>query len=330
MLVHIPKSQESGPQGGPVTVPSPTGRAGRPRGRPEVRAGRLSGVNWAPRPIVSAAWLRERLATGEKGPVVVDVRCNLVDPSWGRARYLEGHLPGAVFADTDRDLSVGKTGANGRHPLPSVARIAEVFGRLGIGPDSAVVAYDDAAGMFAARLWWMLRYLGHTRAAVLDGGLAAWIEAGGALHAGEATRPACQFVARPVTGMAVGVAEVEAGLARHAHLLVDARESVRWRGEREPIDPVAGRIPGAKNHLWKKNLAADGRFEAPERLRGKFAGLTAARDGRRIVCYCGSGLTAAHNALALELAGVEDVAVYSGSWSEWCSDPARPVERGPG
>ena len=287
-------------------------------------------MNRGPRPIVSAAWLRERLATENPGLVVVDVRCNLMDPAWGRARYLEGHLPGAVFADTDQDLAARKTGTNGRHPLPSVARITEVFGRLGIGPDSAVVAYDDASGIFAARLWWMLRYLGHPRAAVLDGGLAAWVEAGGSLDAGEATRPPRQFVPRPVTGMAVGVAEVEAGLARCAHLLVDARESVRWRGGREPIDPVAGRIPGAKNHHWKKNLAADGRFEAPERLRGKFASLTSGRNGRRIVCYCGSGLTAAHNALALELAGVEDVAVYSGSWSEWCADPARPVERGPG
>lgn len=286
-------------------------------------------MNGLPQPIVSAAWLRERLEAGDPNLVAVDVRANLMDPAWGRARYLEGHLPGAVFADSDRDLSEQKTGTNGRHPLPGVGRIAEVFGRLGIGAGSVVVAYDDVSGMFAARLWWMLRYLGHVQAAVLDGGLAAWTEAGGALRPGEETRPARRFVPRPNQGMAVGVAEVATGLSKRSHLLVDAREPARWRGDQEPIDPVAGRIPGARNHLWRQNVAPDGRFRPPEELRRHFDPLVTARNDRRIVCYCGSGLTAAHNALALELAGVRDVAVYSGSWSEWCADPARPIERGP-
>lgn len=282
-----------------------------------------------PQPIVSAAWLRARLGAADPQLVVVDVRCNLMDPAWGRARYLEGHLPGAVFADTDRDLSAEKTGTNGRHPLPSVARIAEVLGRLGIGPDSLVVAYDHVSGMFAARFWWMLRYLGHPAAAVLDGGLSAWLDAGGALSEGEEVQPARTFVPHAATGMAVGIAEVEAGLAAREHLLLDAREAVRWRGEQEPIDPVAGRIPGARNHLWKNNLADDGRFDSPDGLRARFAPVVTARRGRPIVCYCGSGLTAAHNALALALAGIEDVAVYSGSWSEWCANHRRPVEKGP-
>ena len=286
-------------------------------------------MNGVPQSIVSAAWLRERLAAGSSRLVLVDVRADLADPAWGRARYLEGHLSGAVFADMDRDLSAPKTGANGRHPLPTVERMAEVFGRLGIGPDSVVVAYDHASGLFAARLWWMLRYLGHAEAAVLDGGIGAWEEAGGPLTPGEETRSARRFVAKPVAGMAVGVAEVEAGLASGAHLLLDAREPVRWRGEREPIDPVAGRIPGARNHLWKRSLDADGRFRVPEDLRERLAAVTTCREGRRIVCYCGSGLSAAHNALALKRAGIHDVAVYSGSWSEWCADPARPIERGP-
>ena len=287
-------------------------------------------MNGVPQSIVSAGWLREQLAAGNSRLVLVDVRADLADPAWGRARYLEGHLPGAVFADMDRDLSAPKIGTNGRHPLPGVERMAEVFGRLGIGPDSVVVAYDHASGLFAARLWWMLRYLGHAEAAVLDGGIGAWMQAGGPLPPGEATRASRRFIPRPVAGMAVGVAEVEAGLTSGADLLLDAREPVRWRGEREPIDPVAGRIPGARNHLWKRSLDADGRFRAPEDLRERLDAVTIPREGRRIVCYCGSGLSAAHNALALELAGIHDVAVYSGSWSEWCADPARPIERGPG
>ncbi len=285
-------------------------------------------MNGVARSIVSATWLRERLAAPDSGLVLVDVRSDLKDPAWGRARYLDGHLPGAVFADTDRDLSAPKTGTNGRHPLPTVERMAEVFGRLGIGPDSVVVAYDHVSGLFAARLWWMLRYLGHGQVAVLDGGMDAWKQAGGSLVPGEETRTPRHFIAKPQAGMALGVAEVEAGLAGGAHLLVDAREPIRWRGEHEPIDPVAGRIPGARNHLWKANLGPGGRFRSPEDLREILGALTGDRAGRRIVCYCGSGLSAAHDALALELAGIEDVAVYSGSWSEWCADPGRPVERG--
>ena len=285
-------------------------------------------MNGVPQSIVSAAWLRERLAARDSRLVLVDVRSDLKDPDWGYARYLEGRLPGAVFADTDRDLSAPKTGTNGRHPLPTVERMAEVFGRLGIGPDSVVVAYDHASGLFAARLWWMLRYLGHREVAVLDGGMDAWEQAGGSLVPGEETRAARRFIPKPEPGMAIGVAEVEAGLRSGAHVLLDARERVRWRGEHEPMDPVAGRIPGSRNHLWKGNLDPGGRFRSPEDLRESLGALTGDRAGRRIVCYCGSGLSAAHNALALELAGIRGVAVYSGSWSEWCADPNRPVARG--
>ena len=273
-------------------------------------------------PLVSAAWLAERVSA--PAVAVVDVRFRLFEPRWGRAQYLAGHIPGAVFADIEEDLSAKPDGSNGRHPLPSVPAMAAVFSRLGIGDETTVIACDDASGMSAARLWWMLRYLGHRRAALLDGGIPAWIGAGGSLRPGAETRPAGTFTPRTVPEMAADVDEVAAG----KDLLLDARESARWRGETEPIDPVAGRIPGARNHLWKDNLVADGRFLAPEELARRFAPLAAERRGRRIVCYCGSGLTAAHNALALTAAGLEGVAVYSGSWSEWCADPARPVETG--
>ena len=285
-------------------------------------------MSWLPGPVVAASRLQERIAAGDPDLLVVDTRCNLEDPAWGRARYLEGHLPGAVFADLDTELSGPRTGRNGRHPLPSRGRMTAVFGALGIGPRTTVVAYDDLSGMFAARLWWMLRYLGHRDAALLDGGLQSWRRAGGALESGEAPRTPATFAARPQERMRVDLEAVETSLEKGELLLLDAREAFRWRGEREPIDPVAGRIPGARNHPWQRNLAEDGRFLDPGRLRERFAPAAAASRGRRIACYCGSGVTAAHNALALNLAGIGPAAVYVGSWSEWSADPARPIERG--
>ena len=259
----------------------------------------------------------------------MDVQCRLTDPRWGRARYLDGHLPGAVFADMERDLSTEKTGTNGRHPLPSVARMAEVFGRLGIGAETVVCAYDEGSGMFAARLWWMLRHLGHERVTVLDGGLPAWLKAGGALRAGEEARAARTFVPKPVPERAADVRALEAGLGgvrtpaprrAGAGALARRDRALRSGGGTDPrrAEPLLAGEP-------RRGTAAS----APrDELRRRFAPLASEQGGRRIVCYCGSGLTAALNALALELAGLPRVAVYSGSWSEWCADPARPVERG--
>ncbi len=274
------------------------------------------------RPLVSAAWLKERLQHPDV--VVVDAQFHLPEPEWGRARYLEGHIPGAVFADVNEDLAAPRTGANGRHPLPSVEAMAQTFGRLGIGDGAVVVAYDSAGGMYAARLWWMLRYLGHDRVALLDGGLQAW---DGPLATGAERRPPARFTPRPIPAMSREGEAVAARLGKD--ILLDARESVRFRGEKEPIDPVAGRIPGARHRFWKANLDGDGRFRSPAELRAAFDRILADRRERPVVCYCGSGLTAAHNALALTLAGAPDVAVYSGSWSEWIADPGRPVATGP-
>ena len=284
-------------------------------------------------PLVSVEWLRERVyGPGDPDLLVVDVQFDLRDAGVGRDNYLERHIPRAVFADLERDLSAPKTGRNGRHPLPSVSAMADTFGRLGVGDETTVVAYDRSGGMFAARLWWMLHYLGHRRVALLDGGLDAWQGTGHEVHGGRVpTRPRV-FTPRPRPEFAVAVAEIEAdlrvGSASRDYLLLDAREPVRWRGETEPFDPVAGRIPGARNHLWKRNLDRKGAFLPAAELAQRFAPLAEDREGRRIVCYCGSGLTAAHNALALTLAGLDGVAVYSGSWSEWCADGTRPVETG--
>ncbi len=273
-------------------------------------------------PLVSAAWLQDHLE--DSGLVVVDTQFHLPEPEWGRARYGEGHIPGAVFADINEDLAAPRTGTNGRHPLPPVEAMAETLGQIGIGDGATVVAYDSAGGMYAARLWWMLRYLGHPRVALLDGGLGAW---DGPLATGEEHRPPARFSPRPIPEMARDVDAVASRLTNE--ILLDARESVRFRGEVEPIDPVAGRIPGARHRFWKANLDASGRFRKPAELRAAFDRILEDRQGRPVVCYCGSGLTAAHNALALTLAGVRDVAVYSGSWSEWIAAPERPVATGP-
>lgn len=282
-------------------------------------------------PLVSVEWLRERVyGPGDPDLLLVDVQFDLRRPEAGRANYLVRHVPGAVFADIERDLSAPKTGRNGRHPLPSVSAIAATFGRLGVGDETTVVAYDRSGGMYAARLWWMLRFLGHGRVALLDGGLDAWRDTGHDADGGWVTPGPRVFTPRPRPQSSAAVAEIEADLKRDGDsremLLLDARESARWRGETEPFDPVAGRIPGARNHLWKRNLDEHGAFHPAAELARRFAPLAEGRGERRIVCYCGSGLTAAHNALALTLAGFDGVAVYSGSWSEWCADPARPVE----
>lgn len=284
-------------------------------------------------PLVSVEWLREKVyGLGDPDLLLVDVQFDLRRPEAGRHDYQGMHLPGAVFADIERDLSAPKTGRNGRHPLPGVPAMAAAFGRLGIGDETTVVAYDRSGGMYAARLWWMLRSLGHRRAALLDGGLDAWRDTVHDVHGGCVTPSPRVFTPRPRPQFAAAVAEIETDLGKDPDLremlLLDAREPVRWRGETEPFDPVAGRIPGARNHLWKRNLDREGAFLPAAELARRFAPLADDRGGRRIVCYCGSGLTAAHNALALTLAGFDGVAVYSGSWSEWCANPARPVETG--
>ncbi len=247
--------------------------------------------------------------------------------TWGEAEYRRAHVPGARFVQVDRDLSAPKTGTNGRHPLPSIEAAAALFGRLGIDATKQVVAYDQGAGAYAARLWWMLRWLGHAAVAVLDGGFAVWTREGRPVTADVPAVVPASFIARP-TVPAVDVAAVAASLSSPSMLLVDARGRERFRGDVEPIDKVAGHIPGAINRPYTDNMTADGRFKPAAELRADFAALIGSRAPSAIVHTCGSGVTACHNLLAMEHAGLGGTRLYAGSWSEWSADPARPIARG--
>ena len=264
--------------------------------------------------------------------VVVDVRHDLAKPeAWGESQYRDGHVPGARFAHLDRDLSGGKTGSNGRHPLPTVEACADVFGRLGIDAKKQVVAYDQGPGMYAARLWWMLRWLGHDAVAVLDGGFAAWTREGRPVTAEVPQGRATTFIAR-APASTVTASDIAALVANDdatsGFVLLDARARERYRGDAEPLDPVAGHIPGALNRPYSENLDAEGRFKSTGALAGEFDAILAGRAARDVVHYCGSGVTACHNLLAMTHAGRPGARLYPGSWSEWCSDPRRPVARG--
>jgi thiosulfate/3-mercaptopyruvate sulfurtransferase len=259
----------------------------------------------------------------------VDVRHDLAQPDgWGEAEYRKGHVPGARLAHHDRDLSAPRTGRNGRHPLPTPEQAAKFFSGLGIDGSKQVVVYDQGSGAFAARAWWMLRWLGHDAVAVLDGGYARWTAEQRPVSTEVPTpAPAQLDVARVVpTVSATGVA---ASLPRHTLLLMDARAAERFRGETEPLDPVAGHIPGALNRPSSRNLKPDGTFRPARELRSEFESMLHGRPVEDVVHYCGSGVTACHNVLAMAVAGYPLTRVYPGSWSEWVSDPVRPVATGP-
>ena len=279
--------------------------------------------------LISAQALQTLIAGGQP-LVVLDASFDLTDAAAGERAYLAAHLPGALYVHLDRDLCGAKTGHNGRHPLPDRAAFAATVGRLGITPSTQVVVYDRQGAMFAARLWWMLRWLGHAPVAVLDGGLAAWQAVGGAVDSGAVHAKA--QAAYPVTAdpsplvRTVDADTLQTQLGRIS--LIDARAPERFRGEVEPLDAQAGHIPGAHNRFFKDNLAADGCFKSPEALRAELLPLIGARPASEVVHQCGSGVTACHNLLAMEVAGLEGAALYAGSWSEWSADPLRPVARG--
>ena len=275
--------------------------------------------------LVAAAELAHNLDRPEW--VVCDCRHDLADYGAGRRAYDESHAPGARFLHLDEDLAGPKTGTNGRHPLPHPLTFALRLGALGIDNTKQVVAYDASGGCYAARLWWMLRWVGHTRVAVLDGGWQAW--AGGGHPVTDEKRPVqpTTYTLRPRPDLAVDAAFVAEHLEDSDGGVMDARSEDRFKGENETLDPVAGHIPGAINRFFKLNLDGSGCFKSPDALRHEIATALGDRDPRAIVHQCGSGVTACHNLLAMEHAGLAGSKLYPGSWSEWVSDPSRPVAR---
>jgi thiosulfate/3-mercaptopyruvate sulfurtransferase len=258
---------------------------------------------------------------------VFDCRHDLAKPDWGKEEYARAHIPGALLAHLDRDLSAPKTGKNGRHPLPEPHRFIAWLGEQGLNPGDQVVAYDAGNGTMAARLWWMLRWAGHGAAAVLDGGLAKWLAEGRPVTAEVPRFPMTRYPGSARSAMSADAAYVESHLARGDTILVDARAPQRWRGEVEPIDPEAGRIPGSMNRFCTANLGPDGRFKSAEVLRAEYQALLGSTSPAQMVHYCGSGVAACHNALAMEIAGLPGSRLYAGSWSEWIADPRRPREK---
>ena len=265
---------------------------------------------------------------------IIDCRFDLARPEWGAQAYAAGHIPHALYAHLDRDLSAPRTARSGRHPLPAVEVLAATFTRFGIDAGVQVIAYDQGPGAFAARLWWLLRWLGHAQVAVLNGGFAAWERAGLPLERQSEPRTPRRFSARPEPGALASGAEVaelvnSGALRSGQRLLVDARSADRFAGENETLDAVAGHIPGARNHPFAANLDAHGRFLEPAQLRQSWEPTLRGASARELIAMCGSGVTACHNLLALEAAGLSGARLYAGSWSEWINDPTHPIARGP-
>jgi thiosulfate/3-mercaptopyruvate sulfurtransferase len=258
---------------------------------------------------------------------VVDCRHDLMDVGLGRRQYAQGHIPGAQFAHIDDDLSGSKTGRNGRHPLPPRDELAARFRAWGINDTTQIVAYDASGGSFAGRLWWLARWLGHENVALLDGGWTQWLEQTGWSSVEPPERPPGRFAAGARLEPVIDASGLMGQLGSPQLLVVDARARERYEGRVEPLDPVAGHIPGAVNRFWQDNLV-NGRFKAPEQLRAEFEQLLAGRAPEQLVAHCGSGVTACHHLLAMHIAGLRGARMYAGSWSEWVADAARPVATG--
>ena len=286
--------------------------------------------------LIEAQELKDALAASES-LLIFDVRHDLVDHAAGARAYAQGHIPGAIFLDHETDLAGERTGTNGRHPLPDRRGFAALMRLHGLSPEKRVVVYDAGGGAFAAHLWWLLHWLGHTHVRVLDGGWAAWLAVEGKVSVDTSASTVTEAQAIQSTGwsgkpamQSVSADQVLDNLKaeKPAFVVVDARSPERYRGEQEPIDPVAGRIPGALNRPSNENMTPQGRFKSPDVLRQEFLGVLGDTPAEQVVHQCGSGITGSHNLFSMELAGLNGSRLYHGSWSEWCSDPQRPVARG--
>ena len=274
--------------------------------------------------LITVAELAQHLNDPEV--VVFDCRHELTDASFGEKAYAESHIPGARFASVDKNLSGALTGKNGRHPLPDVDNFMEWLGRMGVSNASQVVGYDHAGGPYGARLWWLMRWLGHSRVAVLDGGWQAWNAAGQPVAKEVPTPKRGKFSGKPDNSR-VDAQYVSQRLKTADMVLIDARSTDRFHGDNETIDPIAGHIPGAVNRFFKNNLDAKGQFKSPDELRAAFKPLIGSTSAEKVIHQCGSGITACHNLLAMEVAGIKGSRLYAGSWSEWIADPSRPIAK---
>jgi len=255
--------------------------------------------------------------------IIFDCRHELTNPESGVKAYAQSHIPNALFAHLDRDLAAPLTGHNGRHPLPDPSVFAEWLARMGVSSDKQVIGYDNAGGVYSSRLWWMLRWIGHQSVAVLDGGWQAWLAAGQPVSAEVRVPKPARFAGKPEKS-AVDAKYVLEHLQSPDMVLIDARANDRYHGQNETIDPIGGHIPGARNRFFKDNLTPQGFFKSPQQLRDDFKPLVGSGSPEQIVSQCGSGVTACHNLLAMEIAGLRGGRLYPGSWSEWIADPSRP------
>jgi thiosulfate/3-mercaptopyruvate sulfurtransferase len=280
--------------------------------------------------LISAEQL-QTLVANPSPLMVFDCSFDLTDPSAGHAKYLDSHIPGALYADLDKALS-DKTGhgvSGGRHPLPSREKFAAWLSSIGFANNMQAVVYDRNGANYCGRLWWMLKWAGHANVAVLDGGLQAWQAAGGAVNSGdESAHFQSSFTLTHELSALVATETVAGNLGRPIQTLIDARSAPRFRGEVEPFDPIAGHIPGALNRPFNQNMGADGKFKPAAQLKAEFEALLAGRDPATVVQHCGSGVSAVPNIIAMQIAGLGPSGLYAGSWSDWCSDASRPMAQG--
>jgi len=279
--------------------------------------------------LIEAAELKKDLDS-DKAFSLFDCRFDLTNPKAGYESYLEGHIPSAIYVDVDHDLASEKNGQNGRHPLPTIEQWLKTCASLGITKDSNIVIYDNQSCMYAVRMWWMLRATGHNHVRLLNGGYASWLAAGFTSEKTDNQRPNAATSSNSSATTykdAMLASDVLENLSSKKFVVLDARSADRFRGENETLDPVGGHIPGAINRFFKNNLDANGQFKAAEVLAKEFKDLLGATPSESIIHQCGSGITACHNMFAMELAGMSSSMIYPGSWSEWCADPVRPIEK---